>query len=109
MYLNVTYMYLYVYLSVVFPPRVWNFFFLFSLISATITTLYISATITSIFRNELQITKRKANRKRVTLLLLLLVHSSYALKTFKKGSILVRKAPIVSFMSNKFIIQEVSM
>nr|DAW24738.1 MAG TPA: hypothetical protein [Caudoviricetes sp.] len=26
MYLNVTYMYLYVYLSVVFPPRVWNFF-----------------------------------------------------------------------------------
>lgn len=68
MYLNVTYMYLYVYLSVVFPPRVWNFFFfLFSLISATITTLYISATITSIFRNELQIIKRKANRKRVTL------------------------------------------
>ena len=102
MYLNVTYMYLYVYLSVVFPPRVWNFFFfLFLLISATITTLYISATITSIFRNELQIIKRKANRKRVTLLLLLLsVHSSYALKTFKKGSILVRKAPIVSFMSN---------
>lgn len=64
MYLNVTYMYLYVYLSVVFPPRVWNFFFfLFSLISATITTLYISATITSTFRNELQIIKRKANRK----------------------------------------------
>ena len=29
MYLNVTYMYLYVYLSVVFPPRVWNFFLLF--------------------------------------------------------------------------------
>lgn len=64
MYLNVTYMYLYVYLSVVFPPRVWIFFFfLFSLISATIITLYISATITSIFRNELQIIKRKANRK----------------------------------------------
>ena len=102
MYLNVTYMYLYVYLSVVFPPRVWNFFFfLFSLISATITTLYISATITSIFRNELQIIKRKANRKRVTLLLLLLsVHSSYALKTFTKGSIWARKAPLVSFMSN---------
>lgn len=101
MYLNVTYMYLYVYLSVVFPPRVWNFFFfLFSLISATITTLYISATITSIFRNELQITKRKANRKRVTLLLLLSVHSSCALKTFKKGSIWARKAPLVSFMSN---------
>ena len=31
MYLNVTYMYLYVYLSVVFPPRVWNFFLLFLL------------------------------------------------------------------------------
>ena len=61
MYLNVTYMYLYVYLSVVFPPRVWIFFFfLFSLISATITTLYISATITSTFRNELQIAKKKS-------------------------------------------------
>nr|DAW24739.1 MAG TPA: hypothetical protein [Caudoviricetes sp.] len=33
-------------------------------------------------------------------LLLLLVHSSYALKTFKKGSILVRKTPLVSFMGN---------
>lgn len=73
MYLNVTYMYLYVYLSVVFPPRVWVFFFLFSLISATIITLYISATITSTFRNELQIIKRKANRKSDFILLLLTV------------------------------------
>ena len=73
MYLNVTYMYLYVYLSVVFPPRVWNFFFfLFSLISATITTLYISATITSTFRNELQIIKRKANRKSVFIIIIII-------------------------------------
>ena len=71
MYLNVTYMYLYVYLSVVFPPRVWIFFFLFSLISATITTLYISATITSIFRNELQIIKRKVNRKSVFIIIII--------------------------------------
>lgn len=97
MYLNVTYMYLYVYLSVVFPPHVWNFFFfLFSLISATITTLYISATITSIFRNELQIIKRKANRKRVTLLLLS-VHSSCALKTFKKGVYFGQEGPYCIF------------
>ena len=86
MYLNVTYMYLYVYLSVVFPPRVWNFFFfLFSLISATITTLYISATITSIFKNELQIIKRKANRKSDFIIIIINCTLPMLLKRSKRG------------------------
>ena len=78
MYLNVTYMYLYVYLSVVFPPSCLEFFFfLFSLISATITTLYISATITSIFRNELQIIKRKANRKSDFIIIIIIISTLF--------------------------------
>ena len=83
MYLNVTYMYLYVLICIskccLSPSCLEFFFFLFSLISATITTLYISATITSTFRNELQITKRKANRKSVFIIIIIIINCTLPL------------------------------
>lgn len=57
MYLNVTYMYLYVYLSVVFPPRV-CFFFLFLLSVRQLTRWYMCDN--KLFeKNKLTINKRK--------------------------------------------------
>ena len=57
MYLNVTYMYLYVYLSVVFPPRVWIFSFFLQLVRQL--TLWYMCDNKLFKKNKLTINKKK--------------------------------------------------
>lgn len=59
MYLNVTYMYLYVYLSVVFPPRVWNFFFFLFLQAVSQLALWYMCHNKLFKKNKLTINKKK--------------------------------------------------